>query len=65
MRWTAPLQRHRNVPIHDSDGTTTSYILAFSEGPELANSGRQRMLLITTGLHPKTDVERFHDRNRV
>jgi hypothetical protein len=56
MRWTAPLQRHRNVPIHDSDGTTTSYILAFSEGPELANSGRQRMLLITTGLHPKAAI---------
>ncbi len=31
MRWTAPLQRHRNVPIRNIYGPTASYILAFAE----------------------------------
>ena len=39
MRWTAPLQRHRNVPIRNSDGTTASYILAFAERLLLAING--------------------------
>jgi hypothetical protein len=38
MRWTAPLQRHRNGPISESDGTTASYILAFSERLLLAEA---------------------------
>jgi hypothetical protein len=38
-------------------GTTASYILAFAERQELAKSRRQRAPSITTGLHPKTDVE--------
>ena len=36
------LQRHRNGPISESDGTTVSYILAFSERPLLANNGHER-----------------------
>ncbi len=39
LPWTAPLQRHRNVPIRDSNGPTASYILAFTEWLLLANNG--------------------------
>ena len=45
------------MPISDSDDTTASYILAFSEGQVLAKSRRQRHSPITTGLHPKTDIK--------
>ena len=39
MRWMAPLQRHRNGPISESDGTAASYILAFAERLLLAING--------------------------
>ncbi len=42
IRWTAPFQRHRNVPIRNIYGPTASYILAFAERPLLANNGRER-----------------------
>jgi hypothetical protein len=48
--------RYRDVPIRDSDGPISSYILAFAEGLELAIFCRQQAPLITTGLHPKTAV---------
>ena len=41
MRWTAPQQRYRDVPIGDNDDPAASYILAFSEGQILANTRRQ------------------------
>jgi hypothetical protein len=56
MRWTALLQRHRNVPISNSDGTAASALLAFSERPEsAAKSSRQRTSSITTGFGVTTD----------
>ncbi len=39
MRWTAPLQRHRNMPITDKDEPAASAILAFAERLLLANHG--------------------------
>ncbi len=42
MRWTAPLQRHRNVPIRDNGGLISSAILAFGERLLLANNGHER-----------------------
>ena len=41
MRWTAPLQRHRNVPIRESGGLKACYILAFAEWLLLANNGHE------------------------
>ena len=38
MRWTAPLQRHRNMPITDKEGPAASAILAFAEWQLLAIS---------------------------
>ncbi len=55
IRWTAPLQRHRNGPICGSDSRAAIAILAFAEGLLLAKSSRQRTPSITTGLHPKAD----------
>lgn len=40
MRLTALLQQHRYVPLRDSDGTTTSYILALAERLLLTQSSR-------------------------
>ena len=57
MQWTAPLQRHRNLPNRDNDGPAVRAILAFAEGLELAKSGRQQAPSITTGLHPKAAVD--------
>ncbi len=48
-------QRHRNVPIRDSDGPKAGVILAFAERLLLAKSSRQWTWSITTGLHPKAD----------
>jgi len=42
MRWMAPLQRHRNVLNHDSDGPTVKPILAFAERPLLAATSTDR-----------------------
>ena len=39
MRWRAPLQGHRNVPIRDSDGPAASVVLAFAERLLLAING--------------------------
>ena len=36
--WVAPLRRHRDMPIGDSDVTTTSYTLAFAERLQLAEA---------------------------
>ncbi len=38
MRWTAPLQRHRNVSIRGSNGLTASALLAFAERLLLAEA---------------------------
>ncbi len=42
MRWTAPLQRHRNVPNRKRDSLITGVILAFAERLLLANNGHER-----------------------
>ena len=39
MRWTAPLQRHRDVPKRNRDSQITGVILAFSERLLLAING--------------------------
>jgi hypothetical protein len=52
-----PLHRYRIVQISDSDGPSACPILAFAECLLLAKSRRQRHPSITTGLHPKADVE--------
>ncbi len=59
MRWMAPLQRHRNVLNHDSDGPTVKPILAFAERPLL---GLLRLRLKdeggdTLGRHPLRPFE--------
>ncbi len=38
MWWTAPHQRHRNVPIRDGDGPAVRALLAFAEWPLLAEA---------------------------
>ena len=42
-------QRHRDVPIRDSDGPTASYILAFAERLVLAE-GVEKLTSIATRL---------------
>ncbi len=59
MRWTAPLQRHRNVPIHDSDSLTASPILAFAERQLLANNGHWRASLECPVYTPKRTSNRI------
>ena len=57
MQWTAPLQRHRNVPICDSNGPAASPLLAFSERQLLAITGRKRDVHLTGSLPPTSDIE--------
>jgi hypothetical protein len=45
------LKRQHDEPTCHRNTLTVSAILAFAEGLELANSRRQRVPLITTGLH--------------
>jgi hypothetical protein len=55
--WTAPRQRHRNMPKRNRDGLIIGVILAFSERLELAKSSRQRGPPVTSGVGGKADVK--------
>jgi hypothetical protein len=52
-------QRHRNVPVRDSDSPAATAILAFAERQLLAISCRQWVPLITTGMPPTPDMGKF------
>ncbi len=58
MRWTAPLQRHRHVLNHDSDGPTVKPELDFSERQLLAINGRFDHVFATSVTGGKADIER-------
>ena len=51
MRWSAPAQRHRNVPVSDKDGPAARVILAFAECPLLAINGHSLECTPSGGLH--------------
>ncbi len=57
MRWMAPSQSHRDVPIQSNDSFKTDTILAFAERLLLAKSSRQQVQSITSGLTPTADNE--------
>jgi len=59
MRWMAPLQRHRNVLNHDSDGPTVKPILAFAERPLLAAASTGRCTTSVKSFCRRFKLQRF------